>query len=242
MGARQKGQKAMDGDVSHHRHAGTPSCWNTGREFRAGVPLFLEHCAVCHGSEGDGKGPLASGFSPAPRDFTTGSFKFRSTGVGEPVSESDLVATIGNGITGSYGKSMPAFEFLNERELQSLVEVIRYLSGIEQFGTSVVPPPRPRNVDLARGQALYQELSCGSCHGPGGDGKGELADGLEDERGDRIRPADFRTGQFKGGNAPENIWMRIYAGLEGTPMPAFGRNSSEADIWAVTEYVMTFSK
>lgn len=207
-----------------------------------GAPLFLEHCAICHGSEGDGKGPLASGFSPAPRDFITGNFKFRSTDVGEPASKEDLLATISNGITGSYGQSMPAFAFLSQREQRSLVEVIRYLSGIEEFGTPVSAPRRPERAELAKGKTLYQELNCAGCHGEAGDGKGDLAEGLKDADGNQIRPADFRAGQFKGGGEPEDIWMRIYAGLDGTPMPAFGRNTSEADIWAVTEYIMTFDK
>ncbi len=206
-----------------------------------GTTLYLEHCSVCHGREADGKGPLASGFTPSPRDFTKGNFKFRSTKVGEAPTQADLTKTIKNGITGSYGQSMPAFDFFTDRELAALAEVIGLVAGIKEYATPVAPPPRPRRANIAKGKALFQELLCARCHGDKGDGQGVLAATLKDESGKSIRPADFRKGQFKGGNAPEDIWMRIYAGLDGTPMPAFGRNTSAADIWAVTEYVMTLS-
>lgn len=205
-----------------------------------GTSLYLENCAICHGVNGDGKGPLATGFTPRPRDFVNGSFKFRSTGVDEAPAKADLMKTIKFGVEGSYGRSMPAFDYLTDRELSALTEVIRVVAGIEKFGVAVTPPKRPADVDIAKGKALFQELQCAGCHGELGNGQGDLASTLLDENGHRIKPANFRTGQFKAGNKPEDIWMRIYAGLKGTPMPAFGRNTSTADIWAVTEYVIKF--
>lgn len=40
------------------------------------------------------------------------------------------------------------------------------------------PPAAPRAADAARGAALYQTY-CASCHGPGGDGDGPTAVGLD---------------------------------------------------------------
>ena len=205
-----------------------------------GTALYQENCAICHGAEGDGNGPLATGFTPRPRNFLSGSFKFRSTGVGEAPAREDLLKTIKFGIHGSYGQSMPAFDYLTERELSALSEVIRMVAGIQEFGVAITPPARPARADIEKGKVLFQELQCAGCHGETGNGQGDQAATLTDENGHSIKPADFRTGQFKGGNEPEDIWMRIYAGVNGTPMPAFGRNSSAADIWAVTEYVIQF--
>jgi mono/diheme cytochrome c family protein len=40
-------------------------------EARArGSVLFLEHCALCHGERGDGRGARREGLTRAPRDFT----------------------------------------------------------------------------------------------------------------------------------------------------------------------------
>ncbi len=206
-----------------------------------GTALFVEHCAQCHGLDGRGDGPLAKDFTPRPRDLSQGTFKLKSTGLGEYPSRADVLATLRRGITGSYGVSMPAYDFLDDRALYALSEAVRVLAEIDQFDQGITAPARPEVVDLARGAALYEELTCARCHGTRGDGAGELAAGLESADGLPIRPANFTIGQFKGGNAPEDIWMRIYAGLPGTPMPAYGRNSTAVDIWALTEYVLTFS-
>ena len=205
-----------------------------------GVTLYQENCSVCHGENGDGAGPLASGFSSTPRNLTTGIFKLRSTGIGQYPTKEDLTKTIQQGITGSYGASMPGFEELSENDLDALIEVIRYLAGIDEFGTAIAASPRPKAANLEHGKTLYTKLNCISCHGEKGDGQGDLAPNLKDATGNRIQPANFQVGAFKGGNTPEDVWMRITTGLSGTPMPAFGNNNSPEDIWALTEYILKF--
>ncbi len=37
---------------------------------RAGRPLFMQYCALCHGERGNGRGVRASAFTTPPRDFT----------------------------------------------------------------------------------------------------------------------------------------------------------------------------
>lgn len=209
--------------------------------FSQGLALYNENCAICHGENGDGKGPLASGFQPRPRDLTQAVFKLRTTKTGEFPTEADLAKTIRNGIQGSYGRSMPPFTDLTEAEIRALIEVIRAASGGPEFGTPVAIAPAPASVDLNRGKELYEELSCADCHGLNGDGAGPLADELKDMNGNQIRPADFRRGQFKGGNTPEDIWMRVYTGLDGSPMPSFARGNTADEIWAVVEYIQQFS-
>ena len=210
--------------------------------FAEGVDLYADHCSICHGDEGDGNGPLADSFSPPPRDLVNGSFKFRSTGLGEMPTEADLRKTIQNGIAGPNGRSMPSFYYLSDREIRALAEVIRVIAGSYEFGTAVIPSQRPTTPDLVLGKKLYTDLNCAGCHGDEGDGNGVLAPELLDSNGLLIKPADLRLGQFKGGNEPKDIWMRVYAGLDGTPMPSFGRNSTGDEIWAVVEYVIKFSE
>lgn len=206
--------------------------------FARGVELYQDHCSVCHGNDGYGDGPLASGFSPLPRDLTLGSFKFRSTEFGAFPAKADILRTLEFGIKGSFGRTMPSFDFLSHQEKLALVEVVRFTAGIDEFGVALTPPARPLRPDLDRGQALFTELQCASCHGVTGDGNGPLRSQLRDEDDLPIRPTNLKLGQFKGGNAPEDIWMRIFTGIAGTPMPAFGRNTTPEDIWAVTEYVL----
>ena len=210
--------------------------------FSRGMVLYNENCVICHGENGDGKGPLATGFSPRPRDFTKGSFKFRTTEAGEFPAREDLVTIIRHGIVGSYGQMMPAFDHLGDSDLIALSEVVRAAAGAPGFGRQVAPPPRPEKSDLARGRTLYGDLGCVDCHGENGDGRGVLAKDLVDAEDMSIRPADLRVGQFKGGNDPRAIWTRLYNGIDGTPMPSFSRNASGEELWAVVEYVLMFSK
>ena len=39
-----------------------------------GEEIYFQHCAGCHGEEGDGLGPGAERLLPPPRDFTSGMF------------------------------------------------------------------------------------------------------------------------------------------------------------------------
>ena len=46
--------------------------------LRRGRALFLDHCALCHGVGGDGRGVRREGLSSPPRDFTDPAWR-RST-------------------------------------------------------------------------------------------------------------------------------------------------------------------
>ena len=87
--------------------------------------LFRKHCVACHGISGDGAGPNAAALMPYPRDYRPGVFKYTSTaGGGKPVRE-DLLRTLQTGIPGT---AMPSFGKLPQRQLESLVEYVKYLS------------------------------------------------------------------------------------------------------------------
>lgn len=206
-----------------------------------GRALYNENCAICHGPNGDGGGSLASQFSPRPRDFTKGTFRFRSTGIGESPAATDLLRTITNGVEGSYGRSMPSFAHLGFDEQIGLLGVILEFSGIDTFGKSIVVPARPDTANARAGERLFFQNGCVDCHGERGDGQGVLADGLLDEDGSQIRPANLRAGVFKGGNEPEDIWMRLQTGIDGTPMPSFGRNLTLHESWSIVDYVLELS-
>ena len=94
---------------------------------RHGEPagLYREHCVLCHGISGDGRGPTAAFLNPYPRDFRAGKFKFKSTPLRQPPVDSDLVHVIRNGIPGT---AMPAFKTLSVQEVAALVDYVKYLT------------------------------------------------------------------------------------------------------------------
>lgn len=123
-----------------------------------------------------------------------------------------------------------------------------------------VPASSPQRI--ARGDALFHDGlkgNCLSCHGTGGAGDGPAAwkigvDGKRepayvDAWGEPIRPRDLRTGVFRGGSRPIDLYRRIYAGIPGGPMPALGEARtkdgallvSSDDIWCLVHYVRSLS-
>jgi mono/diheme cytochrome c family protein len=101
--------------------------------------------------------------------------------------------------------------------------------------------------------------NCVSCHGPEGRGGGVSAwepgkEGLEyvkDDWGNEIQPRDLTRGVFRFGRRPVDLYRRIYAGINGTPMPEHigmtitengeQRTMTESDIWDLAFFVRTLS-
>lgn len=94
-----------------------------------GKILYTENCLTCHGEKGTGDGPAALYLFPKPRNFTTGSFKLRSTPTGQLPTDEDLLKTVTNGIPGS---AMPSFSFLAEDERKQLVNYLKELT-VKEF-------------------------------------------------------------------------------------------------------------
>lgn len=84
---------------------------------RAGRPLFLQYCAICHGERGNGRGIRASAFSTPPRDFTNQSWRAST-------SPRRVFRSIRNGLPGT---PMPAWRPLGTN---ALVELTAYVLSI----------------------------------------------------------------------------------------------------------------
>ncbi len=127
---------------------------------------------------------------------------------------------------------------------------------------SLIVPTKPRVADDAasreRGRLLYlsDKTKCYTCHGAKGRGNGPAVDdfwkkpgtndmyakrGLHDTWGNPLPPRDLTRGQYRGGRRPIDLFRRIYAGIKGTPMPAFGGTvlKDDNEIWDVVNFVMS---
>lgn len=201
----------------------------------AGARLYSEHCAVCHGPNGDGHGPRATGLLPPPRDFTKGVFAYRSTPSGTLPIDEDLWKVISNGL---HGTAMVPWISLSEHDRWALVAYIETFSprfATEARGTPVTAPSPPQvTPDLvAKGKHLYLE-DCATCHGAKGHGDGPAVMKASQKE---MRPRDFTGGVFERGSSMEDIYLTVRTGLNGTPMLSFDKALTPDQTWAVAAYV-----
>ncbi len=211
-----------------------------------GKGIFETKCSGCHGAFGNGRttadNKVSDNFNiayhflnPQPRDFTSATFKSRTTASGELPTDEDIFRVITRGIR--KGQIMPAWgnaangHILSEQDRWDLVDFVKSLSA--RFKEE--PPPKPIAIPqppynslaevpaatMAEGKMVYRLLQCWSCHGQAGKGDGPSANTLVDDFEVPIRPFDFSTGNFKFGDSPADVYRTFNTGLNGTPMPSY---------------------
>lgn len=212
-----------------------------------GKGTYEKRCAGCHGEKGDGKGPAAMFLNPVPRDFTSGIFKFRSSGIGTLPSDQDLMQTLSKGVSGT---SMPSFADVPEQERFALVQYIKTFSKSWEdranFGPEVQGTPYPEDdfrnyksfiARAEKGRNLFIE-SCAVCHGPGGRGDGEGAADLTDDWGQPIRPANLTKLSIKSGKSVRDIYKTLLVGVNGTPMSSYKDVYTDDQLWDLAAWVL----
>lgn len=152
------------------------------------------------------------------------------------------------------------YAFVDERWRDNEEDVIVY--------DGEVPHATPERI--AHGRELFmdpKQANCVQCHGENGRGTwdnprppsawernaetGEL-EIVKDDWGNPIEVRNLSRGVFRFGRRPIDLFRRIYAGINGTPMPAhFGmqitepdgtqRPLAEDDIWDLVHYVRSLS-
>jgi mono/diheme cytochrome c family protein len=86
----------------------------------------------------------------------------------------------------------------------------------------LTPEPRMTDESVAAGAKAFVELQCYKCHGQ--DGRGNKNHNVgKDDWGRTVFAADLTTGMLHGGRRPVDIYRRIYAGINATPMPSFAQ-------------------
>jgi cytochrome c oxidase cbb3-type subunit 2 len=210
-----------------------------------GAKAFAKYCISCHGTQGDGRGPSADWLDPRPRNFTSGTFKFRSTASGELPTDADLERSIERGLNHT---NMPTWRALTALERRDLVQFVKTFSArfaSEPQGKPIVIPPSPPTTPalLLQGKAVWAKMQCATCHGDGGKGDGSSAPTLRDDWGYPILPRDFTSGPLKVGDAPEDLYKTFITGLNGSPMPSFVEAGlTPDDAWALVAYVRSLRK
>jgi mono/diheme cytochrome c family protein len=154
-------------------------------------------------------------------------------------TDDDLRRVIVHGINGS---GMPAFNQLDERQVQSLILVLDSMWNDRPDAADpvVVPPrPAPSAALVAEGKELFAE-NCSLCHGARGLGNGEAAGSIVDARGHQVRPRNLVADAIKGGAGSTQLYTRIAAGIPAGDgqylMPQWAELGPEK-IWALVSFL-----
>ena len=224
-----------------------------------GKVVYKEYCSQCHGAEGRGDGPAASGLSPKPAVHANIPF--------EKLPMEYLYNVIYHGGR-SVGKStsMPYWGLTIGQ--QGVADVIAYLKATFKSGTQVAsaaggfgpsgvcPQPRktrrapgkfrsmqnplPQNtINVKAGETLFQltakPLACMNCHGAKGDGQGPMGAALDP------RPRNFTCGETMNDISDGQMFWIIKNGSIGTGMMAFS-GMPDNQIWQLIHYIRTLAK
>lgn len=209
------------------------------QKIDAGKAAYGLYCARCHGDQGKGDGMDAKRVPVKPRDLTSGVFKFRSTASGTPPSDADLMWVLNHGLSGS---GMPSFANLEKDAKESLIAYIKTLSAVfGQYQPQPLPPPNEKiKFNPKRGAEVYALLQCAKCHGDAGRANGPSAPTLTDTWGDPIKAANLEQGwTYRAGSSAKDVYYRLMAGLNGTPMPSYDGAVSSEDAWQLANYVVS---
>ncbi|HZD57370.1 MAG TPA: c-type cytochrome [Anaerolineales bacterium] len=149
-----------------------------------GEAIFVEKCAPCHGTTGQGDGEQASQLPNPPAAVGTEE-------LARQASPAQWYAII---TQGNLERFMPPFgSSLSERQRWDVVAFLYSLS---------TPPGA-----ISQGRELYQ-ANCASCHGPQGQGDGPQAADLE------TPPTDFTDQAFMAEKSADDLFQSISQGID----------------------------
>ena len=186
-------------------------------DTHTGKHLYKSFCLVCHGPNGDTKGPLAVKLGLTPSNLTDEKYNKKSV--------DQLAYTIGG-----YGRpdsnAMP-FLWKDEFPQSSIRNIAAYLKIIRSTNISL-------RGDKHNGKRVYKN-SCLACHGPKGTGKGTLAKIIG------ARKVGFTKG-LSIRYLSDNELISVIRDGKGEFMPGWGGTLDDEEIIDTTAYVRSLSK
>ena len=177
----------------------------TSANIRAGKQIYLQQCALCHGSDGRAETKLGLAMYPPAMDLNSPHV--------QRWSDAELFWITQNGVRFT---GMPAWKtILSGEDTWKMVDFIHALpkesSNIAATQHRDVVAPNSQSELISYGRKLYRQEGCMGCHELDGEG-GKLGPSLTIE-GTRGRSDEWLVGHFKDPSAY----------TPGSAMPAFNQ-------------------
>lgn len=184
-----------------------------------GQQIYLQSCAVCHGSDGHGQTTLGQGMYPPAMDLTSPHVQHWD--------DAEMFWIIQNGVRMTGMASWKGA--LSSDDTWRLVLFIRHLpevaSAEPQTAGNVEAPAKTQEQLIAVGKTLYRQEGCFICHRLDGEGT-KVGPDLTVE-GTRGRSAAWLIGHFKDPKAY----------VPGSIMPPF-KNLTDEQLSALTAFLL----
>ena len=179
-----------------------------GEMLTAGLEIYADKCAACHGANGSG-----STIAPA-----IDSADLRAT------PKDEIIALVNNGVNGTLMASWQ--NILSPEEINATVDLIYRWQDLIATGVGfpeaeVMSIPASPEL-IADGQVLFN-IACKSCHG---------VDGY----GSRMAPA-LNNQLFLEETPDAAIYQIIAGGVSGTMMPAWGSRLNDYDLQSLVAFL-----
>lgn len=216
-----------------------------------GKKVFDANCAVCHGANGDGNGPMAATLTAPDKDVLTALLGVFHIELHRPLLPSkpinfhnrDLEAVITPAIMyetvtgGRPHTAMPAFGHeasFGANKAQDLTNAERWNANVYEMMFRTTP------AELSAAKQLYDQ-QCAACHGMNGDGQGPRVGEMAGQLWSWARregPGIFTDANYMVQRDPSQISNAILDG-HGL-MPSFRGKLTKEQLDGLVDYVYTF--
>lgn len=217
---------------------------SSAEKLARGERAYLAYCAMCHGDNGAGDGPLAADLT---RQAAAVPLRLDDAARLQALGPSGLrrVIVLGGAHT-QRSNMMPAWgERLGNRLIDDIATFIETLPGRKSQGIPAATLQKymsaPKGVS-EDGRKLFVYY-CTGCHGPFGKGDGFNADTLRVRH--KIRPRDLTDKAYMTTRSDQDLYAMVALGGghmgKSSMMPAWTYSLQPAQIKSLVAYVRTLS-
>ncbi len=191
-----------------------------------GASIYVERCALCHGSNGGGEGVLPMSIKGYPDT------NLLDNGMADNYSHIRQTIERGGAVSENTTQMPPWIDELSSGEIDAVASFVLHLNRDGESALKILSESPPAQPFDARGPALFA-TRCALCHGANGEGNGRMARIIKEP------PPYNLTGSVV---PPQYVRLIVNQGGEALGrskrMPPFGKDLMPWEVDSLIEHVL----